>query len=167
MQFYILPHCCIARNYKVASLSIAKAVVETYYPHLIESVNTALPSWQDDMIWQSLAPQTETPLAPVLLLMRDPVERFLSACAMLGLSVDEGLESDDIHFSPQYTDCVTDIYRFPDGIHSFCRHAVLPDLPVINRGNIKPPLTQREKIESRYADDMKVYSQTRESLYPC
>jgi hypothetical protein len=38
MQYFILPHCCIAFNAKVASSALASAIVRKYHPERLEKV---------------------------------------------------------------------------------------------------------------------------------
>lgn len=155
-------------------MSLAKAIVQKYYPELMAGVNTALPLEQrflDDALWLSLAPQTETPDTPVMLLVRDPIDRFLSAMAMMPhLNVDDtilelrqyGPLAKDPHFARQSDFSASKFYQFPDQIEQLCNDAGLPcPLPVINEGvNEKPQLSdsQRRALEGYYAADIKLFS---------
>lgn len=131
------------------------------YPELLECVNNALPEaerFADENLWLVLAPQSETPQGTIYAAIRDPVERFLSACAMFGMKVEEGLLSKDAYFQAQY-DFVKDAeaYLLPDHEKEFCAATKLPyPLPVLGKGPAKPLINakQRIAIEERYKVDL-------------
>lgn len=167
-MFYNLPHCCIPSIHKVLRTSLAKAVVEEFYPYLKDGVNTALPPSErfiDIFLWPALCPTVEKPEKPVVMLMRDPVERFISALAMLGMRVDEALvemkKGKSVYFIPQssYIYGETSIYLMHQ-IEEFCEHAKLSfPLPYLNKGfRRKPVLNDKQLKEVRefYKDDIAI-----------
>lgn len=207
MQYFVLPHCCVAFNAKVASSALASAIVRKYHPDRLEKslseyekkwsqfsdeFKASLPEgfqrmFRSDMndsisFWQNLCTITRNPELPVLLLVRNPVDRFLSGASYLSQDIDKlltGLEKDDeeyvleslpikitknTHFIKQswLIKGDTRLYRFPDQLEQFCLDAGL-DWPLqrINEGaNIKPVLTEEQikRIESYYAEDVKLWN---------
>jgi hypothetical protein len=206
MQYFILPHCCIAFNAKVASSALASAIVRKYHPERLEKVlaeyeekwsifsddfKASLPEsfqrmFRSDMndsisFWQNLCTITRNPELPVLLLVRNPIDRFLSGASYLSQDIDKlltGLESNDqkyileslpieiannTHFIKQswLIKGETRLYRFPDQLEQFCLDAGLEwPLQRINEGkNVKPVLTEEQikRIESYYAEDVELF----------
>lgn len=164
LNYYDLPHCCVARIHKNASTSLARATVKTFYPLLIQNRPEILP-----MEWQAIAPQTTTPDKPVFMLVRDPVDRVLSAGAMLGIhDIDELIErlraeefASDVHFISQYeyiwSGQQTKPFRLTSQMQEFCAATKLPyPLPFMNKGeHAKPRATLKQKvaIQEYYRDD--------------
>lgn len=207
MQYFVLPHCCIAFNAKVASSALASAIVRKYHPDRLEKViaeyeqnwsqfsdefKASLPEsfqrmFRSDMndsisFWQNLCTITRNPELPVLLLVRNPVDRFLSGASYLSQDIDKlltGLEKDDeeyvleslpikitknTHFIKQswLIKGDTRLYRFPDQLEQFCLDAGLEwPLQRINEGtNIKPVLTEEQikRIQAYYAEDVELWN---------
>ena len=206
MSYFVLPSCNIAFNAKVASSALACSIVRKYYPERLKNCldeyertwsmfsqefKDSLPEsfqkmFRNDKLnsqsfWQNLCIRTFDPVGDVLLLVREPVDRFLSTVAYLGLDVDDTLrilENDEYtvlertnirlrantHF---LTQCGlmrpnTRLYRFPDGLERMCLDAGL-DWPLekVNEGkNVKPVLTDEQvsRIRDYYADDVRLYS---------
>ena len=207
MQYFVLPHCCIAFNAKVASSALASAIVRKHHPERLQKAlddyeknwsqfsdefKASLPEsfqrmFRCDMnesisFWQNLCTITREPKLPVLLLVRNPIDRFLSGAAYLNQDVDRlltGLENDDheyvleslpliirknTHFIKQSWLMVGDtrLYRFPDHLERFCHDAGLEwPLPKINEGKqVKPILTdeQIKRVQAYYAEDVELYN---------
>jgi hypothetical protein len=206
MQYFVLPHCCIAFNAKVASSALASAIVRKYHPDRLEKAlseyekkwsqfsdefKASLPEsfqrmFRSDMndsisFWQNLCTITRNPELPVLLLIRNPVDRFLSGASYLSQDIDKlltALEKDDeeyvleslpikitknTHFIKQswLIKGDTRLYSFPEQLQQFCRDAGLEwPLQRVNEGkNIKPVLTERQikRIEAYYAEDVELW----------
>ena len=205
MQYFVLPKCCIAFNAKVGSTALAFSIVQKYYPDKLQqcldkfnSVVSRLPpefiktlpesiqkTINNDKLdsaafWQDVCVRTHSPDKPVLLAVRNPVERFASTVAYLGLDVDrtlEMLENDettifyklsrkirrDTHFLPQsiYAGENVKVYRFPDQIDQMCQDAEIDyPLPKINEGKHKKPVLTEEQIKrvkAFYANDVKLF----------
>lgn len=131
MQYFVLPHCCIAFNAKVASSALASAIVRKHHSDRLKKAmddyernwsqfsdefKASLPEsfqrmFRCDMndsisFWQNLCTITNKPELPVLLLFRHPVERFVSGAAYLSQNVDRlltGLETDDHQYVMETT----------------------------------------------------------------
>ena len=99
MFYYSTPNYSVALNAKVASSSMARAIIKKFHAkqqHLIATA--AFPAGVDETkrAWHWLCPGKRTPDKPVVLLVRDPVGRFVSAMQQIGLKekdVDEAINS--------------------------------------------------------------------------
>jgi hypothetical protein len=112
--------------------------------------------------------QDNEPAYGLCCLVRDPVERFRSACARQKKSVDEGLESlaADVHFWPLsdmglLADGVKH-FRFPDQINACAEWLGLETpVPAMNEEpeESKPTLTpeQEARVREIYADDITLW----------
>lgn len=174
MEYFILPSCYIAFNYKAGSSTLACATIKFFYPEIEEKTraeHNALyakfpvefwdklpPSFSEDPfnsfgIWQRLCPKTTTPDKVVFLPVRDPVERFRSATAQSKINVDQILDSlpnDDVHFSFQ-SDLVvpnmTKLYKFPEQLDVLAVDAGLPlPLPNLNKNKEQKPILSEKQI---------------------
>lgn len=93
MKFYYdTPSHSVALNAKVASSSIAKAIVHQFYP-----IGLKIVTIKKDKQYHYLCPGSHIPDKPIVLLIRDPLERFLSACSELKITQEEvGLAIDSL-----------------------------------------------------------------------
>lgn len=88
MYYYDTPDYCVALNAKVASSSMARAIIHEFQPKQDWLIRTAaFPPGvtADDRQWHWMARGKRTPDKPVVLLVRDPVDRFITACQQIGL----------------------------------------------------------------------------------
>lgn len=177
-----------ALNPKVATSSFARAIVARWHPAIEQMIATAAyPPGQsaDTGQWQLLVPYRTRPAGEVVCLVRDPVERFRSAMAQVGITdVDATLEelanetgnhpeyapargrrllSEDVHFRAQsvYSGDPIRYFRFPDQLEEAAAalDLALP-LPVINEaGGAKPTLTaeQEQRVREWYAADVALW----------
>lgn len=157
MKYYITPTHCIAQNHKVASSSVAAAIAEKFYPDIFSSV-TLMP-----VQYRFLIPTTEKPDKPVAILIREPIERFKTAVATVGCTVDEAFERmNDVHFVPQssYVNKDSTVYLFPRDIDKFCADVGLDKIPYLNEAqNEMPELTddQLVKVKEYYKHDIELF----------
>ena len=99
MYYFNTPNYSIALNAKVASSSMARAIISQFQPREDWLIRTAaFPDGvtADDRQWHWLAKGSLTPANPVVLLVRDPVDRFISAMQQVGLrrkDVAQAIES--------------------------------------------------------------------------
>lgn len=171
MQFYILPNdVYIARNPRVASMAIAQAVMQTYYP--LFTKNCLVP-----VDFYNICPITDTPKGTILLLVRDPVDRFLSALA--GSEKDVNSAINDLttaklgandHFAEQsqYAQVATNIFKYPDSLPDFLKAAGLSSpLPIVNETTVvKATLTPAQliKVQQFYSNDNTLFINTTLSI---
>lgn len=127
--------------------------------------------------WHPINATTDTIGSPLLAdevadglccLVRDPVERFRSACARLGVTPDEGLSlvNQDVHFwTLEYMGLLAagvTHFKFEDGIDACAEWLGLPvPLPQLNAedGSAKPTLTEEQEacVKEIYADDIRLW----------
>ena len=206
MFYFHLPNCCVAFNAKVASTALAFSIVQKYYPErladtlerhrknieglspefiktLPESIQRTIYNDKCDSVafWQSVCLTKKEPKNPILLLVREPVDRFKSAVAHLQIDPEltiSCLESNgkmvfqklsryarnDTHLLHQhiYNGINTKLYKFPYQLEQFCHDAELDwPLPRVNEGKYeKPVLTedQVKRIEAYYSEDVELFN---------
>lgn len=108
---------------------------------------------------------TDEPANGLCCMVRDPVERFRSACARQGVSVAEGLDRQysDVHFwslsSMGLLEQGMTYFRFPDQLDD-CAEWLGLEIPVPQTNDeqesSKPTLTQEQEniVRQIYADDI-------------
>ncbi len=163
----------IAVNFKVASASIARAVIKAHHPEIEATITTpwnngrgtAYPSGvnADTVRWQTLVPKVSATEKPVLLLMRPPVEKFRSACAedkvrnvnfkLTQLERDTPrMWSRNAHFWPQsrfLENVPVKVFRIGRDLEAFCQAAGLEYPlswigPAGHNEGVKPDLTPEQ-----------------------
>lgn len=188
--YYNTPDKAIAVNFKVGSATIARAVIRDHQldtesllttPHGGGS-GTAYPEGKsaDDMRWHGFVDKCEAFDKPTtLLLVRDPLEKFRSACAEDGITdVDAHLDwleanphsGQRVHFWPQsrlLQGNTVKLYKFPEQIDDLATEAGLT-LPLPNIAGSNPPkptLTaeQTVRVEALYAGDITLYNSITEA----
>jgi hypothetical protein len=83
MFFFNTPNYSVALNAKVGSSSMARAIIAQFRPRVDFLIRTAeFPPGvtADDLQWHSEVGGSATPSKPVVLLVREPVSRFVTAC---------------------------------------------------------------------------------------
>lgn len=164
----------VALNWKVATSTLSRAIIAAHYPTIearLQSAKYPPGMTADSRGWQGMLPKCEPAGRVVLILVRDPIERFRSACAQSNIvNVDVKLAElandwgKDVHFWPQ-TRLLVDgakLYRFPDHLDALAEMAGLSlPLPVVNEGEAgqKPTLSteQQAAVATLYADDIDLF----------
>lgn len=162
MRFIVTPTHCIAYINKGFSTSLCKDVAEAFYP--VEGVI------EDVHHYKGIVTITENPDKPTVALMREPIDRLLSALAMNNTDVEETIESlksgegwQASHpiFARQSLEGIDKVFKFLDGCKEFCKETGLPyPLSKLNESkNPKPELSAGELqfFEEYYRDDIKFY----------
>lgn len=190
-NYYLTTNFSIAQIGKVGSSSLALLVIQQFYPDIYAKIsNAAFPVGKtvNTQMWQALAPKLRMqpqppkaaplePTLPVLMFVRDPVQRFLSACAQMNITdVDSTLatmESDqypatNFHFWHQhkYAKEVGGIpaqqFKFPDDIQSLLTVAeiTIPFQKINQSHNLKPIPSDLQigRIQEFYAKDIELYN---------
>ena len=99
MPYFCTPNYRVAINAKAGSSSLARAIIRQFCPKEDWLIRTAaFPPGVDETQrqWHHLCPVTGRTPQPVLLLVREPVSRFLSAMQQVGLrqrDVDAAIDS--------------------------------------------------------------------------
>jgi hypothetical protein len=92
--YFVTPSHSVAVIPKAGSASLALAILRSFYPHKSQLMDAAhYPAGRnaENTLWHSFVPQEKTPTKPVVAVIRDPVSRFCSACAFMGLSVADAV----------------------------------------------------------------------------
>jgi hypothetical protein len=174
------PNAAIALNFKVGSSSLSRAVIAAHHPELnaklSDGTSVHYPDGKsaDDTRWHGLCPKIDpSEREALLLLVRDPVEKFRSACAETNISHVDAKLTDletngftrDSHFWPQSRLIVdtTKLYLFPDHLDDLATDADLAlPLPDIDggHGRPKPNLSpeQLARVQAIYADDIGLFN---------
>lgn len=146
---------------RTGSTSIAKSILEQHYP---ERLNIPVSMSKNvETAWQRLLPKANSIKGQrIIALIRNPEDRFISACARTGLSIDEGLKSEDIHFcsvSKFARGYNVEWFSFPDRIDDALKALSLQGVKHLNKSIVKPAITseQQEKIRERYKDDFAIF----------
>lgn len=157
MLYFLTPSCSIIRNPRVASMATAQAIVQTFYPK--ESLSTPLDFYD-------AVPTSDEPEGKVYVLIRDPIERFISAVTVLELDLEtaisglgNGLELNE-HFAPQSNFIFDRAFQYPAQVADFCAAIGVDALPLVNESQNKPVLTDEQLaiLQAFYADDMRLYN---------
>jgi hypothetical protein len=107
-------------------------------------------------------------------MVRDPIERFKSACARRNKTVEEGLLEDEVHFwSIESMGLLNDsikYFLFPEQIDECSYWLGLPTpVPRVNeeKDEKKPVLTeeQLELVTKQYYNDNELYQKLKENYY--
>jgi hypothetical protein len=186
MRYFITPNYCVPLNAKCGSSSLCRRIIATYYPEVEGRLQRAHypPGLNADKIQpHRFVPDIETPDRPVAMLVREPLERFLSGVAYLNIDLDDAIDSllngtsvpaskrdvqgtvrvnTNVHFAKQskmpYGE--THLFRFPDHIPEIAALLGLGAIPELNvTPSPKPAATeaQRQAILDYYADDVVLY----------
>lgn len=169
MEYYILPHCSIAKIPKAYSAPIAKAVVEKYFGYELDCVTEVSVYPKEEFlelhphIYKNLAKIETKPINQSFLLMREPVERFIESFNLGWYdSVKEALDNahKDPYFMSQNTWATKDTKYFTlKQEKEFCTEAKL-DYPLIGQSSKKfPRLSQEDEklVQAYYKKDIEIY----------
>jgi hypothetical protein len=185
-KYLICGDVLMALNPKVATSSFARAIIKRHHPEIDETILTAkYPEGQnaDNMQWQNIVPYRTNPDRPVICLVREPVARFRSAMAQLGIDdVDAAINElnteagaygvppgtrvklvDNVHFRPQsqFVGNPITYFKFPEQVEAAALALGLPlPLPVINENTgTKPTLTPEQETAVRefYSADVTLW----------
>lgn len=178
-MYFCATNFAVAVNYKVASTSLAYSIIDTYYSDIInleKAPNTP-------GIFHQLCPKADLlkdKNKDILLLVRDPVERFKSAILESGKSdIDDvlfnldgimisGRSFRDCHFEPQIRLCDVDnnikLYRYAIDINDMVNDLGLCDFPHLNKScdTVTLSSSQIDKVREIYKEDIKLYNMIQE-----
>jgi hypothetical protein len=120
-----------------------------------------------------LFPTVSTLVGQTLIgLIRDPVARFIAACARLKITPDEGLSSTSIFFDAvchEGKESQVNWFRFPEHLTQFCE---VVGIPVPEKADASgdalelPTLTEAQlaSVQAKYAADIALYNATTGTL---
>lgn len=183
-MFFITPNHSVALNAKVASSTLARAIIAAFHPeeeNLIQTAAYPEGKGPDTNQVQWLCPKEKEPSKPVVLIVREPVARFRAAMAQVNLTDVEvaltALEQDgeipfprrqrrlrnDEHFKQQnlLAQPAAKVFRLEDLDAAATYIGLSLPLPVINEASRpKPDLTpeQEARVLAYYAADKALYA---------
>jgi hypothetical protein len=182
-MYFIAPNYSVAFNAKVASSTLARAIISAFHPdaeHLIQTAAYPEGRGPDTNQVQWLCPKETEPSKPVVLIVRAPVDRFRSAMAQTNQTdVDAALsaleEDGEIQFPRRMRKLRADIhfrhqhellrggtaYRLEDLDEAATLIGLSLPLPTINEASRpKPTLTpeQEARVLAYYAADAALYA---------
>lgn len=161
MQYFIGKRNCFPTNSKAGKHSICKVLVENDFPEKLDGLEDI-----SEHTYYTLVEQTDAPKLPVLMLFRDPVERFISGASMNHglIPIEESLAMLGHNQFDKQIDYIiegkTIIFKFPEEIGAFCEAAGFPNLPKINEANGEKKVLTEEQLQivkNFYADDIAFY----------
>jgi len=183
-MYFKTPNHSVAVVPKAGSASLALAIVSAFYPEQRARIDAAhYPEGRspESTSWHVIVPKEVNPSMPVVMVARDPVERFRSACAfMMASDVDAVLDSleggspfsgkrgrkidarRDEHFSRQEPLATEGATVFSMDDIELAAQMIGLESPMIrvNEGTAeKPTLTpeQESRVLAHYADDKAFY----------
>jgi len=116
MYYYTTPNYSVALNAKVGSSTMARLIIKQFYPKQHQKIVYArFPNGitETQKQWHWMCPGSTTPDKPIVLMVRNPVDRFITACQQINIKfedVDKAIDSllndspflrtEEIHPSP-------------------------------------------------------------------
>jgi len=106
MYYYKTPNYSVALNAKVGSSTMARLIIKEFYPKEHQKIVYArFPNGitETQKQWHWMCPGSTTPDKPIVLMVRNPVDRFITACQQIAIKfedVDKAIDSllDDVPF---------------------------------------------------------------------
>lgn len=184
-MYFITPNYSVAFNAKAGSATLAREIIRNFYPEIearIQGAHYPADKGPDSALWHGLVPKEKEPSKPVVVIVREPVDRFKSAVAFMRLDdVDGVLDSleggsdvtgskgrkfdakENPHFLKQVSLITPGANVFKLEEIDSAAELIGMGLPLIvanESQNEKPTLTpeQQSRIVSYYADDIAMYS---------
>ena len=99
MYYYSTPDYSVALNAKVGSSTMARLIIKQFYPKEHQKINYArFPNGitENQKQWHWMCPGSTTPDKPIVLLVRNPLDRFLTACQQINIKpedIDKAIDS--------------------------------------------------------------------------
>lgn len=178
-----LPDLCFAYNAKVGCTSFSRAIISRYFPEHEEEVAKFFSYNRSGPISYMLAKKKKYATKPVVLLVRDPIDRFLSAINQVNIfDVDSAIDAlerkslyklttmskpvylyQDIHFVKQSSllSHVNHLFRFPDHIEHARDLLQIGQLELLNKSlKVKQVLNddQIARINDLYKVDLELFN---------
>jgi hypothetical protein len=99
MYYYKTPNYSVALNAKVGSSTMARLIIKQFYPKEHKKIVYArFPNGIDESQkqWHWMCPGSPTPDKPIVLMVRNPVDRFITACQQVAIKfedIDKAIDS--------------------------------------------------------------------------
>ena len=176
-KFILIPDKgSFAQNHRTASTSIEWAIKIVYYPDIIANSPDKIPPWRWEM------PYTLNPAGDVYMMVRDPMDRFMSALKRFNIiDIDEVLTAlecnlkyktniisfirTDGNFRKQSdwikSGAIYHYYKFPDEIQKLGNDLQLGTIPKLNSSiNSISSLTIEQQVRAKnyYQTDIELFN---------
>jgi hypothetical protein len=99
MYYYTTPNYSVALNAKVGSSTMARLIIKQFYPKEHQKIVYArFPNGitETQKQWHWMCPGSPNPDKPIVLMVRNPVDRFITACQQIAIKfedVDKAIDS--------------------------------------------------------------------------
>jgi hypothetical protein len=99
MYYYTTPNYSVALNAKVGSSTMARLIIKQFYPKEHQKISYArFPNGitENQKQWHWMCPGSPIPDKPIVLMVRNPVDRFITACQQINIKfedVDKAIDS--------------------------------------------------------------------------
>jgi len=92
MYYYTTPNYSVALNAKVGSSTMARLIIKEFYPNEHKKIVYArFPNGitENQKQWHWMCPGSTTPDKPIVLMVRNPVDRFITACQQIAIKFED------------------------------------------------------------------------------
>jgi hypothetical protein len=92
MYYYNTPNYSVTLNAKVGSSTMARLIIKQFYPKEHQKISYArFPNGitENQKQWHWMCPGSTTPDKPIVLLVRNPLDRFLTACQQINIKSED------------------------------------------------------------------------------
>lgn len=99
MYYYTTPNYSVALNAKVGSSTMARLIIKQFYPKEHKKITYArFPNGitENQKQWHWMCPGSQTPDKPIVLMVRNPIDRFVTACQQIAIKhedIDKAIDS--------------------------------------------------------------------------
>jgi len=99
MYYYTTPNYSVALNAKVGSSTMARLIIKQFYPKEHKKITYArFPKaiTENQKQWHWMCPGSQTPDKPIVLMVRNPIDRFITACQQIAIKhedIDKAIDS--------------------------------------------------------------------------
>lgn len=176
MQYFVTEGYCVGVISKNGTNSFCEAQVRHSKPNAYEELKVA----DNDFTFRSMVEQTDKPDRPVVLMVRDPIERFISAVSMNNCAISIAEVIKDLQTGGEWSkhplyqrqsDFMTDarahgmpviLFSFPRDIKLFCETLGF-EYPLPHRNENKGEKAKLAKnigsfLQEYYSDDITLYA---------
>jgi len=163
---------------KSGSAMLAHAILKTHhrsdYDRVLSGLHKPASVELKDVFFQGICPYEDKPTAPVVIALREPIERFRSAAAFLASRgqvktvdawldlVEQGKADQHLEFQHKKVKEGFSLYKFPEHLDALKSVLELDETWVANASDpeTKPDLTPEQiaRIEAIYAADIELYN---------
>lgn len=92
MYYYNTPNYSVALNAKVGSSTMARLIIKQFYPKEHQKINYArFPNGitENQKQWHWMCPGSPEPDKPIVLMVRNPIDRFITACQQIAIKFED------------------------------------------------------------------------------